>query len=961
MTTLHSSRGGALSAACVASAFIFAAVAPASGADIAAAAKRMTISANDAVLQMNGAQIDGMPVLVRLSASEGGFSYADAGDGSSLFFTDESGRRIPHEIDTWSTSGESLVWVRVPRLSAATKIYAWYGGPAVESNATEVWSGYAGVWHLNDSGSGTASSPISDSTANGLTGRAVAGATATEGVIGGGWTISNNTDDWKQGVNHGCIVVPDNSGHALAVAPSFTVSGWVKRSITNTRWSYLISRKSKDDTTGWGLQFNGETADRIRFWYDKKDGSNEQYGSPMPYFNNSKYFLKDEWCYFTAVYTQDGEGYVGYLYVNGNRSSNETSRFAHAPVDGEFDLIIGGVYNDNPVSGDMDEVRLYRGALSPERIAASYRMETEAAAFVLSDVRAASSAPILADPAFTRTQDGSVEVSVRLLGAPARVEARVGQDTVSLSGGEVVQAGGVLSAVLPGVSSGTAFTCVISALDSQNAVLASREIAVAGSEVSVTRLSDANEDGLVAGGFTFARTGSTAAPLVVNYSVGGTAVPGEAYEALSGSVTIPAGSSSAVVSVNPLWSPVATPVDTTVVLSVAGGEYVADGTSARIKIFDKPSGAPTGYGHCVRLTFGYTGDDPVQNVAVPVRISESRIPGFSYGDFLREDYGDIAFVDAQGNVIAHEMEKFNPAGESVAWIRLASLAKDTVVYLVYGKRRPAEAVQTAMWGNYVGVWHLNEEGAANSSTAIKDSTANHLDGVSVSYAQSKPGFFAGGWQMTPADDTGWGEKKGCIRVPANTVMDRQGVFTVSGWVKHSTVNRNWSYLVSRKVNDGTAAWGFQFAGGDKTDRIRLWYDGKVDNREMYGNEENGSHPPWFDNSKYFAQDVWTKFEIVYAEENGNYYGYLYVNGTKSGGRAVFEYQPKDGTDDLIIGGAYSAMADAGIMDEVRFYAGVRSAAQIKAEYDAESDAGYVSFGEAVEIPASPFGFVVIIR
>ena len=56
------------------------------------------------------------PVLVRVSPTTiDGFSYADcAADGSDIAFVDANGIALPREIDTWNTSGESLVWVRLP-------------------------------------------------------------------------------------------------------------------------------------------------------------------------------------------------------------------------------------------------------------------------------------------------------------------------------------------------------------------------------------------------------------------------------------------------------------------------------------------------------------------------------------------------------------------------------------------------------------------------------------------------------------------------------------------------------------------------------------------------------------------------------------------------------------------------------------------------------------------------------
>ncbi|HLZ54622.1 MAG TPA: PKD domain-containing protein, partial [Verrucomicrobiae bacterium] len=57
---------------------------------------------------------------------------------------------------------------------------------------------------------------------------------------------------------------------------------------------------------------------------------------------------------------------------------------------------------------------------------------------------------------------------------------------------------------------------------------------------------------LTPGVFSVTRNGSTSSALTVNYSLGGTAQNGVDYQTLSGTVTIPAGSSTATVVVNPL-------------------------------------------------------------------------------------------------------------------------------------------------------------------------------------------------------------------------------------------------------------------------------------------------------------------------------------------------------------------------------------------------------------------------
>jgi Calx-beta domain-containing protein/putative Ig domain-containing protein len=63
---------------------------------------------------------------------------------------------------------------------------------------------------------------------------------------------------------------------------------------------------------------------------------------------------------------------------------------------------------------------------------------------------------------------------------------------------------------------------------------------------------NASEAGPTAGQFTVTRTGSTAAPLTVNYAIGGTATNGLDYSPLLGSVTIPAGSSTKTIDVVPI-------------------------------------------------------------------------------------------------------------------------------------------------------------------------------------------------------------------------------------------------------------------------------------------------------------------------------------------------------------------------------------------------------------------------
>lgn len=86
----------------------------------------------------------------------------------------------------------------------------------------------------------------------------------------------------------------------------------------------------------------------------------------------------------------------------------------------------------------------------------------------------------------------------------------------------------------------------------------------------------------------FRRTGSTAAPLTVSYSVGGTATAVSDFAALSGSVSIPIGAASVDLDLTPVNNAVSESLETVVLNLAVSGAYVIDPTanSASIDLID---------------------------------------------------------------------------------------------------------------------------------------------------------------------------------------------------------------------------------------------------------------------------------------------------------------------------------------------------------------------------------------
>ncbi|HEY2953268.1 MAG TPA: LamG-like jellyroll fold domain-containing protein, partial [Verrucomicrobiae bacterium] len=108
----------------------------------------------------------------------------------------------------------------------------------------------------------------------------------------------------------------------------------------------------------------------------------------------------------------------------------------------------------------------------------------------------------------------------------------------------------------------------------------------------VATKADAAETGPTNALFTVSRTGSTAADLTVSYTIGGTASNGVDYLTLSGSVLIPAGFSSATITVTPIDDAIAEGRETIILTLVLPPGFGTVAGSATASILDNDA-APT--------------------------------------------------------------------------------------------------------------------------------------------------------------------------------------------------------------------------------------------------------------------------------------------------------------------------------------------------------------------------------
>ncbi len=286
------------------------------------------------------------PVLVRLTETPGGFSYAQAAaGGADLRFALADGTPLDSEIAVWDDSGESLVWVRIPQLASDTSVVMYWGGtdtsfPDSQTDGA-VWgdASYVGVWHLEEAGD-----TLVDSTAHGLDGvRHGTVGRAAAGLAGAGHRISSGE---QQGQDGSGIGIPNYN--ALFVGDSFTISAWILYPQGQTPgYDRIFSRKSSyNDGNGWEVTLR--TGNRQNL--DHRGANGDAQDSAV--FAD---IADGQWHYLAVAYN----GNTSSVFVDGVQKVSGKAIGA-APTDNGKTLVFGNnaAYGETTFKGTFDEIRL---------------------------------------------------------------------------------------------------------------------------------------------------------------------------------------------------------------------------------------------------------------------------------------------------------------------------------------------------------------------------------------------------------------------------------------------------------------------------------------------------------------------------------------------------------------------------------------------------------------------------
>ena len=301
------------------------------------------------------------PALIQLPAGVPGFAYGDAAtDGADIYFTDASGERIPHEIDSWRTDGSSYLWVRVPELADASTYVTmhWGGGtanvPVLGGDPKVFTDDYMGVWHFSSLGSSTP-----DATANALT-MTVSGTAGNIKLADS--PIGSGVQQTASGVN---LSTP-NSVKWLQYASTkkLSVSGWFKVT-SKTANMRLVSCKS-DWTSAGGFELTSRGTAGTEFLVGGANKSQYTQTGVASYYDN--------WQHYTVIYDGTLATPESRLYYNGVLVKTVTGA-DYSLQSTTLPLTFGSMSTaptSNAFLGYQDEIRLSKSVRSADWIYANY-------------------------------------------------------------------------------------------------------------------------------------------------------------------------------------------------------------------------------------------------------------------------------------------------------------------------------------------------------------------------------------------------------------------------------------------------------------------------------------------------------------------------------------------------------------------------------------------------------------
>ena len=336
----------------------------------------------------------------------------------------------------------------------------------------------------------------------------------------------------------------------------------------------------------------------------------------------------------------------------------------------------------------------------------------------------------------------------------------------------------------------------------------------------------------------------------------------------------------------------------------------------------------------------------LSNFPLLVRLSSTRLSWFNPAD-CGTGGADLRFALADGTLLSHEIDTWNPSGESFVWVNVPSLSADTEIKVYWGVKNAslAPAVNAAdAWPDYVAVYHLGEGDKIAYDSSANGYSATNAAAVSLgtnppvgNCANIHDLYVTGVTDLLAAG-------------AAKPLTDRSRV-TFSGWVAVDSFNTaNLTYAQNSRVE---IARKF-----DVSQRGKGGFSCRYFANNNYGN--SGSANPLFGIfMDYSGSGAAVNWNTTAPASDGTWL-YLtctvdgttaakYINGTAMSGSPTILGHTILGPDTITLDfGAADNSTDCQTyarMDEVRIRNGTVSAAWAAADYAQQTDASFLVYGE----------------
>ena len=581
-----------------------------------------------ATVVWDGAPAENLPFLLRIS--EGGINGFDYDDvtASGLEILDADGHLLPFEIDTWNTNGESLVWVLPPVYEDGATVTVRYGAPFANAPipATNVWTAYVAVWHMNEiladaessnhytpdssaSGWHAYKSDEADTVLSPVTTAPGASAHPTP-LTGTAMNIAYGAGKSSSSLGGFCVPADQTSSTTLD-GPGFTLSAIVN--------SQQAANNGRCRVIAFGKEYN--------------DKANCSVGSDNIYCMGSNNHNKPNpngvtgWVCVTEVF-----GSPSFIYANGANISGNGGNPNLTSV--SLTKGIGlGCFTDGKqcLDGYLDEARIRNAASTADWIAAEYHTMADGAVSFSSVSSSDTSVPVLGIPSVASNPDGSFTVSVEVSeNTPASIVCIVGGTDYAMTTADA-SLPATYSVVIDDLPNGTHVATVRATATSGTVVSSTCPTAFHTGALTIVKQSDADEGMLTPGVFRISRldADSTGMPAVTfNVAFSGPGLVAIADPGIS-TATIPAGAAYVDIAVTPIPNDEVNE-DLELVLTVSGA-HVGRSSSASLYVLNADFDLAVRYVSTTGddANSGGTPESPKQTIAAAVAavspIAPSRI------------------------------------------------------------------------------------------------------------------------------------------------------------------------------------------------------------------------------------------------------------------------------------------------------------------------------------------------